>query len=614
LAYAIVQTPGNGTNRLFSVSFPFILRAHVKVYLNYDIAAGTGTELVDGTDFTWLSDTQIQTTVAPPTYTTLTRIRKTPNGTQLVVWAPGSPPTQTDLNIADLQSLYAIQEQADLYQSTVDAAITAAAMAISTANAVSAVLPYQPIASVSLIPASPTTGQRIEIGNTTGLGSFSPVAGRPAGFVGGTNLKARMIYGTPVAATWNWVDYYPLDPDGRYAGINFTQLGTGATPRGLTNKLQDSLISVKDFGADPTGSRLVADWGAPNIALIAGTATAGVAAQALILLFFWKRVGLKLSLNFKWRGVGLRPAAKAASWTLGMVLVTQLGGLVQTVIASSTVSARATQGLAIASIAASSIAWLVFMLPHSIATVSIATATFTKISSHAHEGDHKAFKSGVGASLRAILAVSAFASVALAVLAYPIARVFSGEYPATIALGNVIMAFMVGLVPFSFVFMLQRAFYALEDTRTPFVFTCIQTVVFVAGAITIAFTVEPRWLVAALALCSSASILVQAVVAYRLLRRKVGEFTGVGLAGATTRMLAAAVLSGAVGVAILWFTNSYEVGAFALATVLGAVIVCAGVGLVMALVYFAALALLGVEETWSAWVAVRKAVKGITRR
>ena len=368
------------------------------------------------------------------------------------------------------------------------------------------------------------------------------------------------------------------------------------------------------FGADPTGSRLVADWGSSNISLIAGTATAGVAAQALILLFFWKRVGLKLSLNFKWRGVGLRPAAKAASWTLGMVLVTQLGGLVQSIIASSTVSARATQGLAIASIAASSIAWLVFMLPHSIATVSIATATFTKISAHAHEGNHKAFKSGVGTSLRAILAVSAFAAAALAVLAYPIARVFSGEYPATIALGNVIMACMFGLLPFSFVFMLQRAFYALEDTRTPFVFTCIQTAVFVAGAITIAFTVEPRWLVAALALCSSFSILVQAVVAYRLLRHKVGEFTGVGLASATARMLAAAVLSGAAGVGILWFTNSYEAGAFALASVLGAVTVCVGVGLLMALVYFAVLALLGVEETRIAWLALRKALAGITRR
>jgi len=126
-------------------------------------------------------------------------------------------------------------------------------MALSAANAVSAALPYQPIASVSLIPASPTTGQRIEIGNTTGLGSFSPVAGRPAGFVGGTNLKARMIYGTPVAATWNWVDYSPLDPDGRYADINFTQSGAGAVSQPVAGKLKE-MVTVRNFGAAGNGT------------------------------------------------------------------------------------------------------------------------------------------------------------------------------------------------------------------------------------------------------------------------------------------------------------------------------------------------------------------------
>jgi len=136
----------------------------------------------------------------------------------------------------------------------------------------------------------------------------------------------------------------------------------------------------------------------------------------------------------------------------------------------------------------------------------------------------------------------------------------------------------------------------------------------VTGAVTIAFTVEPRWLVASLALCSSLSITMQSIVAYRLLRRKIGAFEGVGLSGATTRMLVAALLSAAAGFSILWFTHGYEQGSFALATVLGAVVASVGVGVVMVLVYFVVLALLGVEETWTAWLAVRKRFKGITRR
>jgi putative peptidoglycan lipid II flippase len=331
-------------------------------------------------------------------------------------------------------------------------------------------------------------------------------------------------------------------------------------------------------------------------------------------LLFWKRIGLKFRLNFGWRGVGLRPAAKAASWTLGMVLVTQAGGLVQSIVASSTITARETGGLAVASVAAASIGWLVFMLPRSIATVSIATASFTKISQHAHDGDIDALKRDLGASLRAILAISAFAAATLTVLAYPIARVFVGEYEATIALGNVIMAMMVGLVSFSFVFMLQRAFYALEDTRTPFFFTLAQISVFVVGALIIAQTVPAVWLVAALSLLNSVSITVQAVLAYRLLRRRIGRFEGVGLAKAATRMIAAGIVAGVAGWAFIHYTGLVAQGGYGLGTVLGAVLTCVPTGLIMLLVYFVVLALLGVEETWKAWQGVAKAFKGIARR
>lgn len=241
MALAYVQTAGNGSNRLFSVPFPFLLRAHVKVFLNYDVVTGTGTELVDGTSFSWLSNTQIQTTAAPALGTTVTVIRKTPSGAQLVVYAPGSPPTPTDLNTADLQALYVIQEQADLTTAT-------AALASNNAAAVASVLPYQPVVAVANIPSPPlTNGQRIEIGNSTGIESYSPLTGRPSGFVGASTLTARLVY-TTTGNAWQWVDYRATDPDSRYAGVNFTQPGTGAVGRTVTSKLSD-VVNVKDFGA-----------------------------------------------------------------------------------------------------------------------------------------------------------------------------------------------------------------------------------------------------------------------------------------------------------------------------------------------------------------------------
>ena len=227
MALTYTQTPGNGSNRLFSVSFPYLLRIHVKVFLDYDLATGIGTELAEGAGFSWLSDTQIQTTVAPASGVTATVIRRTPSGSQLVTYAPGSPPTPTDLNISDLQSLYVVQEWIDFAtrsNQVSQEAITEALEAVATADAASAavnavlagvedILPYGPVPTVAGIPASPLDQERIEIADSTGIEDFEPLTGAPADFVGSNELKVRLIYSE---SSWRWIDYFVKDPDGRY--------------------------------------------------------------------------------------------------------------------------------------------------------------------------------------------------------------------------------------------------------------------------------------------------------------------------------------------------------------------------------------------------------------
>ena len=63
-----------------------------------------------------------------------------------------------------------------------------------------------------------------------------------------------------------------------------------------------------------------------------------------------------------------------------MILVTQLAGIVQSKVAF-------TAGADDASVAVLRIAWLIFMLPHSIVAVSIATPYFTRMSADARDGD-----------------------------------------------------------------------------------------------------------------------------------------------------------------------------------------------------------------------------------
>ena len=358
------------------------------------------------------------------------------------------------------------------------------------------------------------------------------------------------------------------------------------------------------FSADPTGSRSISSWGADQIALLAGSATAGVAAQALILLVSWKRIGLKLSLNFKWRGFGLGPALKAASWSLAMVVVSQIGGLVQTAVASTAAVDRGS-GQAVASVAAAAIAWLIFMLPHSVVTVSIATAYFTRMAEHQQAGELDKFKQDLTTALRVIAMVSVIASAVLIVLSYPIARVFVGEYPATAALGNVIAAFMIGLLPFSFVYMMQRAFFALEDTKTPFVFTSVQIGIHIAGSITLGFVMPKEFLVVSIALLTAFSICIQGLIAYAMLKKKIGGLSGFGVSRSTIKFVLAAIPASAAGVLVLLALGGIGEGSFALQSVLGAITSSIIVGGIMGVSYLLLLWLLRSQEIQELGMALR---------
>ncbi|BAQ94343.1 tail fiber protein [uncultured phage_MedDCM-OCT-S37-C6] len=134
-----VASTATGSALQFAVSYPYILRSHVKVYYGRDILAGTHTSLlVDGTDYNWTTDTQITLSAAPSAQSTLTIIRETPTSAQLVPWQDGSNLIAEDLNKSDKQNLYAVQEVQDKNQLASDdatAASTAANAATTAANA-----------------------------------------------------------------------------------------------------------------------------------------------------------------------------------------------------------------------------------------------------------------------------------------------------------------------------------------------------------------------------------------------------------------------------------------------------------------------------------------------
>ena len=322
----------------------------------------------------------------------------------------------------------------------------------------------------------------------------------------------------------------------------------------------------------------VSNWTTDKIVLLGSTTTLAVAAQAVVLFLFWKRAGLRYRPDFRWKGVGLGATGRAAGWLFGMILITQLAGIVQSRVASMASGSGP-------SVFALQNSWLIFMLPHSVIAVSIATAYFTRMSSHAHANNLTGMQHDLSASLRSIGLLITFAAVALSVVAYPFARFFTDTGFADVqGMGNVILAFMPGLVLFSTLFVLQRVFYALGDTRTPFFMQCVQSTLFVIGAFA-CILLPAEWIGVGIATVTSIAGSAQTLVALHLVRRRIGGLGGRVVLVRYLQYLGLSLLAGMIGMALLWMLGGFRAEGFAQSGKLAAITSIVLVGGAMAIVY-----------------------------
>src|SRR5699024_9299481 len=80
------------------------------------------------------------------------------------------------------------------------------------------------------------------------------------------------------------------------------------------------------FGGTATGAHEdAAAWTGARTAVIAGTATLGVAVQAIVLIVPLHRSGFRFRPRWGLRGSGLGRASKVATWAFASLLVAQVG-------------------------------------------------------------------------------------------------------------------------------------------------------------------------------------------------------------------------------------------------------------------------------------------------
>ncbi|MEU6279686.1 murein biosynthesis integral membrane protein MurJ [Streptomyces sp. NPDC047028] len=302
----------------------------------------------------------------------------------------------------------------------------------------------------------------------------------------------------------------------------------------------------------------------------------GLVVQALAMIPYLRETGFRMRLRFDWRGHGLGKAAMLAKWTVLFVLANQAGAMIVIQLSTAAGNDSGVKGTSFASYASAQLIW---GLPQAIITVSLMAALLPRISRSAAEGDGGAVREDISQGLRttavAIVPI-AFGFVSLGIPMCTLIFGSSGTGEAT-NMGYMLMAFGLGLIPYSVQYVVLRAFYAYEDTRTPFYNTVIVAAVN-AGASGLCYLLLPsRWAVAGMAAAYGVAYAIGVGVAWRRLRKRLGgDLDGSRVLRTYARLciasVPAALLSGAACYGIGHTLGQGVVGSFAALLAGGAVL------------------------------------------
>ncbi|AKN69119.1 membrane protein [Streptomyces sp. PBH53] len=302
----------------------------------------------------------------------------------------------------------------------------------------------------------------------------------------------------------------------------------------------------------------------------------GLVVQALAMIPYLRETGFRIRLRFDWKGHGLGKAAMLAKWTVLFVLANQAGAMVVTQLSTAAGSDSGVKGTGFAAYANAQLIW---GLPQAIITVSLMAALLPRISRSAAEGDAGAVRDDISQGLRTTAVAIVPIAFGFLSLGIPMCTLIFGSAGTGAAtnMGYMLMAFGLGLIPYSVQYVVLRAFYAYEDTRTPFYNTVIVAAVNAGASALCYFLLPPRWAVAGMAAAYGLAYAIGVGVAWRRLRMRLGgDLDGSRVLRTYARLgiasVPAALLSGAACYGIGHSLGQGVVGSFAALIAGGAVL------------------------------------------
>lgn len=235
------------------------------------------------------------------------------------------------------------------------------------------------------------------------------------------------------------------------------------------------------------------------------------------------------------------PGVRKVAWLMGPRFLGLAAGQVNFLVSTGLAS-----GLAAGSLTAYNYAFQLSQIPVGIIGVSIAVALFPTLSHDAALGHLGRIRAQVSGAVRQLVFIAAFLTVVLIVLREPVAAAFyqygAFSADASARTASALAFFGIGLGGHIVVHVLTRAFYAMQDTRTPVGWAVVAVAINVP---LMALLVGPLG-VEGLALALSIASVLEVIGLLWSLQRRIESIEAAAIAAAVLRAGLGATVAGAV--------------------------------------------------------------------
>jgi putative peptidoglycan lipid II flippase len=250
--------------------------------------------------------------------------------------------------------------------------------------------------------------------------------------------------------------------------------------------------------------------------------TVGYMAQALILIPSISKTNIRIRPRFDWRDSELRKSLHLATWTLLFAAISQVSYLVTVNLSTGAAVKSLNNGIETGvGFTPFSNALLIYMLPHSIITISVVTALLPALSKLAHEKKSPLIHDQLVSAMRLVGLVTVPSSIAFLFFGPLMTETlfFGISLADSNYLGYTLSALALGLAPMSVNLIALRGLNAFENVKLQVLSNTIMNIVAVIVSVIVALTLPPEWVTVGLAGSLALSYYFGAWSTIRLLRR-----------------------------------------------------------------------------------------------